>query len=135
MVKNMMTMYNKYQPDTNLHNCLCSYILVCNDILGANKTRFPFSQMWRALETEIGGRPIEYSVTRDADHAAVTATFIQLEIKLVTLSGQQNWPAVTQKIDWSYMSRVLEKPANFIANPALVDWNIKIDDKVVQLFS
>lgn len=130
-----MIMYSKDQPDSDLHNCLRSYIMVCNDILSANKTRFPFSQLWRALEAEIAGRPIEYSVTRDGELAVVTARFVQLEIKPVTLPDPQNWQSVTQKIDWGYMSRVLEKPATYIANPALVDWNIRIDDKVVRLFN
>ncbi len=129
----MITLPCKDQLEPDLHNCLCSYILICNDILNANKNRFPFTQMWHALEEKIAGRPIEYSVTRDDKHTALTAILTQLEIKPVTLPCTPNWLAVTQKIDWGYMSCVLDNPARYIANPALVDWNMKIDDKVVRL--
>lgn len=118
-----------------LRDSLCTYISICNDVIDANKTRFPFIQMWRALETEIAGRTIEYSVVRDESLAKITATFIDLKINIIPSTPVKKWPQVTQKIEWPYMSFVLEKPAKFIANPTLMNWNLKIDDKVVQLFS
>lgn len=123
------------QSEIPLYNSLCTYIVLCNDIIGANQTRFPFRQIWQALEAEIAGRPIEYTVIRGAESAWATATLIDFKITLITSTTRSKWPAITQKIEWPYMSKVLENPAKFIANPALVDWNMKIDNKVVQLFS
>jgi len=122
-------------PEATLRDSLCKYISICNDVIDANKTRFPFIQMWRALEIEIAGRTIEYSVTRDQDIAKISATFTDLKINIVPTRTSKKWPQVTQKIEWPYMSSVLKKPAKFIANPTLMDWNLRIDDKIVQLFN
>jgi len=120
---------------TELLTNLYAYIAICNEILDANKNRFPFTQMWQALEAEIAGRPIEFSVTRNNECATAMAIFAQCQLNLIDLSGSKKWPAAKQQIEWAYMARVLENPAKFIANPSLVDWNLKIDDKIVPLFS
>lgn len=123
------------QTNVTLYDSLCSYIALCNEVMDANQTRFPYIQIWRALESEIAGRPIEYSVVRDTECARVTASFVDLKINITPSCKMNGWPNVTHKFEWPYMSSVLNKPAKFIANPALVDWNIKIDTTVVQLFS
>ena len=131
----MMQASYKDESEFTLHSSLSAYIALCNDVIDANQSRFPFAQIWRALEAEIAGRPIEYSVIHGLETAKITATFIDLKINIVSTPPLKKWPQVTQKIDWLYMISVLEKPAKFIANPALIDWNIKINNKVVQLFN
>lgn len=131
----MMQARCKDETEITLHSSLCSYVALCNDVIDANQTRFPYVQIWRALESEIAGQPIEFSVNRGLETAKISATFIDLKISIISAPTLKKWPKVTQKIDWLYMASVLEKPAKFIANPALVDWNIKIDNKIVQLFN
>lgn len=121
--------------EVTLQENLCSYLALCNEIIDANQRRFPYVQIWRALEAEIARKQIEYSVKRGLETAKITATFIDLKFTIIPSPAPRKRPEATQKIDWHYMSNTLDKPAKFIANPALVDWNVKIDATVVQLFN
>lgn len=132
-MKKMTATYRKNQQDPDLHNNLCAYISICNDVMEANRTRFPFTQIWHALEAEIAGRPIEYSVTHDGKTAKLTAIITDLKIKLIPSPSNNRWPAITQKIDWPYMTSVLKNPQRFIANPVLLNWNVRLNNKIVQL--
>lgn len=129
----MTATYRKNQRDPDLYNSLCDYISICNDVMEANRTRFPFTQIWHALEAEVAERPIEYSVAHLGKTAKLTATIIDLRIKLVSSPSNTRWPEITQKIDWPYMASVLKNPQRFIANPVLLNWNVQLSNKIVQL--
>ncbi len=133
MMKNTMNTNRKNQRVPDLYSNLCTYISVCNDVMEANRTRFPFTQIWHALETEIAGRPIEYSVTHGKKTARLTATITDLKINLIPAPSLNRWPTITQKIDWTYMASVLKNPQRFIANPVLLNWNFQLNNKIVQL--
>lgn len=133
VMKKKTPTYSKYQQDPDLYNNLCAYISVCNDVMEANQTRFPFTQIWHALEVEIAGRPIEYSVSHGKETAKLTATITDLKINVIPSPDNNRWPTITQKVDWPYMASVLKSPQRFIANPVLLNWNFQINNKIVQL--
>lgn len=124
-------MQDNSNDNTNeeLRTFLCRYIEVCNDVMEANEARFPFAQVWRALEAELAGRPIEYSVKKDKQRADVSAIFIDGKIRLIKQPDNKRNPAIPKPIDWHYLNAVLEKPARFIANPSLVDWYVAVNEK------
>lgn len=101
------------------------YIAVCNDIIACNRQRFPFAQIWRALEDKLAGKPVEFVVARHEEDGQQWAVFLDGEIRLVDGSAANLGllKAGTKKVALSYLKAVLDDPSRYIANPALIDWD------------
>lgn len=106
------------------------YLTVCSNIVASNKSRFPFAQIWRALEEKLGGRPIEFVVADREAEARQWAVLLDGEIRLVDGAPASLEPikAGRKKILSSDLKAVLEDPSRYIANPALVDWDWVFDE-------
>lgn len=109
----------------NLGAELRQYISICNNVIACNRQRFPFAQIWRALEDKLDGKPLEFVVARHEEDGHQWAVFLEGEIRVVEGSEASLGPvkAGTKKVALSYLKAVLDDPSRYIANPALIDWD------------
>lgn len=104
---------------------LKQYLSVCNTIVVCNKERFPFAQIWRALEDRLGGQVIKFVVAGHEQEGRQWAMFSNGRIRCFDgppLSAPCANVA-TKKVSLSYLQAVLSDPPRYIANPALIDWD------------
>lgn len=116
---------NQGEDADNLSEELGRYIAICNNVIACNRQRFPFAQIWRALEDRLGGKPLEFVVARHEGDAQRWAVFLEGEIRLVDGSEASlgRLKAGTKKVALPYLQAVLDDPSRYIANPALIDWD------------
>lgn len=107
------------------------YLIICNNIISCNKERFPFAQIWRALEERLAGKPLEFVVARHEDDGGQWAVFLEGEVRLVDRASTNlgALKAGTKKVALPYLDAVLDDPSRFIANPALIDWDWVFADR------
>ena len=98
---------------------LSQYIVACN------KQRFPFAQIWRAIENKLEGQPVGFVVVGHEKTAQRWAILQNGEIKQVDAEEMftPKQAARTKKVSMAYLQAVLTDTPRYIANPALIDWD------------
>ncbi|MCK0068263.1 MULTISPECIES: hypothetical protein [Kordiimonas] len=104
---------------TALEKLLESYVTVCNDVISANRDRFPYGQIWEAAEQKLFGRCFRFEINVEG----------RLEFYSCTLHDGRIYPlqseaaCLTVRFTEDYVRSVVDNPAKFIENPTLINWD------------
>ncbi len=96
-----------------------TYIKVCNDVIHANKDRFPYAQIWQAAEQSLLGRCFRFEVTQGEANTSFVASFYDGHIYPV----ETDMVCHTVLFTLEYLQDVIKHPEKYIENPSLIDWN------------
>ncbi len=104
---------------------LQQYLSVCNTVVVCNKERFPFAQIWRAMEDRLAGQVIEFVVADHEEEGQQWVVFSSGEIRRLEDPPRRSdrTSVMTKKVTLPYLLAVLDDPPRYIANPALIDWD------------
>lgn len=120
-----MTEYTMIDEGHYLLEGLRQYLSVCNTIMVCNKERFPFAQIWRAMEERLTGQVIKFVVMEHEQEGQQWAVFSSGKIRRLEGPPRRcDCPSVmTKKVALPYLEAVIDDPSRYIANPALIDWD------------
>jgi len=114
---------HRYRSIPELEKYLRCYISVCNHVLAENESKFPFSQIWRASEQELFGRPINFKIEHNNVEVACSVVFDKCRIQSIPESGNIQPYVRIKKYDLAYILSVLQEPYKYIQDPVLIDWD------------
>ena len=120
------------EVELNLEGKLLCYVAVCNEILAANETRFPYAHIWRAIEGEVADKYIEFIVAKGCEKAHVYMQFLRCRMSVINRPFESDCRVISKTLDWPYVHEVTRNPPRYIANPALIDWDWVVGTNVVQ---
>ena len=100
-------------------NLLESYVAVCNDVISANRDRFPYGQIWEAAEQSLFGRCFRFEITGGETNRFCPCTFHEGRIYPI----QSESACMTVRFSEDYVRSVVEHPEKFIDNPTLINWD------------
>lgn len=112
--------------DTHLA-LLLRYLDICNHVMAANNDRFPYRQIWSALQDAGGGDPVIQLLHDGKPQAAciisLGKTAISAEpMELSKLDSMADLLPV-YPVEMSYVLQVLASPDLFIADPSRINWD------------
>ncbi|MEX0298162.1 MAG: hypothetical protein AB3N28_03770 [Kordiimonas sp.] len=120
-----MTELSVVEGAEDLSDGLKQYLSVCNTIVACNRERFPFAQIWRALEDKLADHIVEFVVASHEEEGRQWVLFSDGRIR--SLDGpplsQKTARTVVKKVSLHYLQDVINDPPRYIANPALIDWD------------
>lgn len=104
---------------------LKNYLAVCNMVVASNKERFPFAQIWRAMENHLEGRAIKFVISGHEKQVSQWVMLSKGRIKYFDSPPLCVYRSKTlvKKVPLPYLQTVLENPQHYMANPALIDWD------------
>ncbi len=97
------------------------YVEICNESLAENHNRFPFKQILSAARDAQKRRYISV-VLANVPTCQSLALCLNEEITLITQTNETIGDDGTWVVDLSYIENVIENAAEYIANPAKIDW-------------
>ncbi|WP_020400871.1 hypothetical protein [Kordiimonas gwangyangensis] len=95
------------------------YLEVCNQVLEANRNRFPFNRIWEAAEASLAGRSVAFAVVDDEPKASCVVRLCGQHIETAD-AGDENPPAT--RLSKQYIDDVVAHPDKYIEDPSLIDW-------------
>ena len=101
------------------------YVAVCNEALRLNRDRFPFRQIWNALNANQQDYK-SYIYITDGDYIDKRCYIFQSNDQGITSHLVQAPENNKAKRCWylplAYLTTVTNDPQTYINNPALLDW-------------
>ncbi len=91
------------------------YVEICNEAMAAHREEFPYKQIWNAAQNA-GVRVAVYDDTPKM-HYALRLAEDHVEAEQ---SPDMECPAIRLRL--SYLKQVVDRPEEFIENPARLDW-------------
>lgn len=104
---------------TAFNQLLESYVGVCNDVINANKNRFPYGEIWQAAEENLLGHCFQFEVTGKDILTSCPCIFHTGRIFPI----EANRACMTVRFTGDYVKSVVEDPESYIQNPALINWS------------
>ena len=107
---------------------LARYLDVCHQAIACNRDRFPFKQIWNAVQEAEQGKTIEVTITGGPDLASYAMTLKGHDISVVPHDSCANCQCDRK---WSvrkdYLETVIRSPEIYVRNPAKLDWEWMYD--------
>ncbi len=97
------------------------YVEICNESLAENNNRFPFKQILSAARNAQKQRYISVVIANEPTCQSL-ALCLNEKITLITQPNETIDDDGTWVVDLSYIENVIENAAEYIANPAKIDW-------------
>lgn len=98
-----------------------AYIEVCNRALDRNKERFPYLQIWQAVEELIGDQRIVTRVEDHPDQPLFTISMKNNHLRLESYSGAV--PSCVWNVKQTYLQDIIRRQPSVIDHPAMLDWS------------
>ena len=99
------------------------YINTCNIALSRHKDTLPYKQILELGEKFVGGKNIAVEVYRDDPHRPVDLYTIRLnDGNLDVVAYEKQDVAMEWKVKETYLKKVVENSAEFIAHPERLEW-------------
>jgi hypothetical protein len=97
------------------------YLTICNQAIAQHKDRFPYKQIWDAVEQMQSREAVDLTVYDDEPQSHYKLRLQDKQIKLIAsdhLGAPVGW-----KLSTSYLRRVIAHPQDYIDHPAKLDWD------------
>jgi hypothetical protein len=115
---------HKQDTEADYRSLLRNYVALCNEAIEANRNKFPYSHLWRAAMENQDNTHLTFELIDDRPKCDLP---IKLSEERLIPREEKNPDCNPYKdrvmvVKMSYLEKVLNNPAEFIANPALLDW-------------
>lgn len=112
--------------DTHLA-LLLRYLDVCNQVMAANRHRFPYRQIWSAGEDARSGNPVLLLLVEEEVKAAGVVTLGQASITVNPIAlaelDEVNVELPRHLVEMRYVLRVVSAPDLYVADPSQINWD------------
>ena len=98
------------------------YLDICNEAIEKNKSKFPYSEIWKARWERLGtNNTLQCAVYDDRPKVIYTLQLTEdMKIKIIKkarVEADEIWP-----FKYSYLKQVVDNPQQYIEHPATLDW-------------
>lgn len=109
----------------NYEDLISRYIDVCNQSIAVHRVRFPYQQIFNAIEARGLNKFMEWIVL---DQHSTSSYFVNLIDKKICLCDQLHCfhfsaPAKRWKVSKHYLESVTANPEVYISNPTKINWD------------
>ncbi len=98
------------------------YLEICNRAIEQNKNKFPYTEIWGARLKQLAEEVKVHAIVFDDRPKVSYMLRLTKEMKIEIMEKQLVPPEDAWPFTYQYLKRVVENPAEYIANPAKLEW-------------
>jgi hypothetical protein len=101
---------------------LNSFLEIYNRSMTANRDKFPYCHIWRAVEHKTPDLGVGFVLMDDRPKACCHISLVDGELKKLAYMDDNN-PPPARTVRMSYVEEVVKSPEKYIADPSLLNWD------------
>jgi hypothetical protein len=117
-----MRISNKVKDAIEYEQVFQQYLEICNRAIEQNKTKFPYTEIWGARLKDLKEEVKIHAVVFDDRPKLAYMLRLTPDMKIEIAEKKELPPEDAWPFTYQYMRRVVDHPAEYIANPARLEW-------------